>query len=67
MAKKIHSFRDNKEMLWVACSECERGGNGTDKDKCSCGWKSKRFNGSGCFVGTILKSLKDKVKKNPRR
>jgi len=61
MAKKINSFRDNKGKLWVACSECDRGGNGTDVDKCSCGWKIKRFNGSGCFCGTLIEKLKDKI------
>ncbi len=52
--KPKHSFRDTKNKLWVACSECNRGGNGTDPDKCSCGWKAKRFNGSGCFIGTLM-------------
>jgi len=46
---KVHSFRDSGGKLWVACSECDRGGNGLDKDKCSCGWRVKRFNGLGCF------------------
>ena len=50
----MNSFKDSKGMLWVACSECERGSNGSDKDKCSCGWKAKRFNGSGCFLGTLM-------------
>ena len=53
--KKKHSFRDDKGKLWVACSECEHGGNGSDKDKCSCGWKTKRFNGTGCFCGKEMK------------
>lgn len=48
---KKHSWTDDKGKRWVACSECERGGNGTDKDKCSCGWKTKRFNGLGCWCG----------------
>ena len=53
MAK--HSFIDKNGMRWTACSECERGGNGNDKDKCSCGWNVKRFNGSGCFSGIEIK------------
>lgn len=58
MAKAKHSFKDTKGLLWVACSECERGGNGSDPDKCSCGWRVKRFNGLGCFgKGTLLKGL----------
>lgn len=58
--KKINSYRDTKGLLWVACSECERGGNGTDKDKCSCGWRVKRFNGLGCFNGRLLACLEVK-------
>lgn len=64
----MHSEKDNRGMLWVACSECERGGNGSDKDKCSCGWKVKKFNGLGCFSGIILNKLKDKINEiNKRR
>lgn len=61
MGKKINSFRDSKGLLWVACSECERGGNGSDPDKCSCGWKAKRFNGSGCFIGSLIANLEGKL------
>lgn len=60
MGTKIHSFRDKKGILWVACSECERGLNGSDKDKCSCA-RSKKFNGSGCFSGTILSKFSEVV------
>lgn len=57
MKKATHSYRDTKGLLWVDCSECERGGNGSDKDKCSCGWKIKRSKGHGCFCGTLLAGL----------
>lgn len=57
----MRSFKDTKGMLWVACSECERGGNGSDKDKCSCGGSCKRFNNSGCFSGELIKKLAGKV------
>ena len=50
-----HSFEDECGRKWTACCECERGGNGTAKDRCSCGWKSKRWNGLGCFSGTEVK------------
>jgi hypothetical protein len=50
----MHSYFDSKGHLFVACSECDRGGNGTDKDKCSCGWQVKRWNKLGCFMGTLL-------------
>lgn len=55
----MNSFKDNRGMLWIACSECERGGNGLDKDKCSSGWKCKRFNGTGCFNGILIKKYTD--------
>ena len=49
----MNSFKDSKGKLWVACSECERGLNGSDRDKCSCA-KTKKFNGSGCFCGQLM-------------
>jgi hypothetical protein len=55
--KAKHSKKDSKGLLYVACSECERGGNGSDKDKCSCGWKIKRGGNMGCFVGILMKNL----------
>lgn len=43
--------------------ECERGGNGSDNNKCSCGFKTKRWNGMGCFIGTIMAKFKPALKK----
>lgn len=57
----MHSEKDNRGNLWVACSECERGGNGSDKDKCSSGWKCKKFNGTGCFSGELMDKYKSEV------
>ena len=57
--KAKNSFKDNKPLLWVACSECERGGNGSDIDKCACGWKVKRFNGLGCFIGCLMNKYEE--------
>lgn len=57
MAKKIHSFYDAKDKLFVDCSECERGGNGNAKDRCSCGFKVKRHNGLGCFMGDLIEGI----------
>ena len=54
---KPASFYDNKGMLFIDCSECERGGNGSDIDKCSFGWKVKKTNKGGCFIGTIKKEI----------
>ena len=48
-----YSRTDTKGKLYVDCSECERGGNGSDKDKCSCGWQVKRGRQGGCFLGTL--------------
>jgi hypothetical protein len=50
----VNSFKDTRGHLWVACTECERGGNGSDKDKCSCGGTRKKFNGTGCFSGALM-------------
>ena len=55
--KKIFSFYDNKGKLYVDCTECERGKNGSDKDKCSAGWKFKKPGVSGCFIGDIMSSI----------
>ena len=52
-----HSEKDNKGRLWVACSECDRGGNGSAEDKCASGGKIKKFNGKGCFLGALLEGL----------
>jgi len=59
----MKSFKDTKDRLWVACSECNRGGNGTDKDKCSCGWQCKKFNGKGCFGGELIEKFKKELEK----
>jgi len=55
--KAKYSKKDTRGALQVDCSECERGGNGSDKDKCSCGWKIKKGNKGGCFCGTLLSNL----------
>ena len=46
------SSRDSKGKLFVACCECKRGGNG--EANCSCGWRVKRWNKMGCYVGELL-------------
>jgi len=48
------SFRDCRGKLFVDCAECERGGNGSDKDKCSAGWRTKRIKKGGCFIGQLM-------------
>jgi len=48
---------------WIACSACNRGGNGNDKDKCACGWQITINNGHGCYLGT---SIVGEIKPKPR-
>jgi len=57
MKNKVYSFYDNKGKLYVDCTECERGFYGSDEDKCSCGFKTKKPNNGGCFIGTIINSV----------
>jgi hypothetical protein len=52
-----HSKYDTEGKLYVDCAECERGGNGSAQDKCSCGWHMMRGGNGGCYLGTILASL----------
>jgi hypothetical protein len=59
----MNSFYDTRGNLWVACSECERGLNGSDKDKCSCARK-KKFDGSGCFCGQLMPKYEKVLKKS---
>jgi hypothetical protein len=56
----ICNSRDSSGKLFVACSECNRGGNGDDKDKCSCGFRVKKWNGLGCYLGILLEGLEVK-------
>lgn len=39
---------------FTACGACNRGGNGNDKDKCSCGWQVREINALGCFAGVPI-------------
>jgi hypothetical protein len=52
-----YSQYDSKGKLFIDCSECNRGGNGADKDKCSCGWKVKKGKKCGCFVGKLIDGM----------
>lgn len=57
MKKAKWNKRDSHGAVYVDCSECERGGNGTDPDKCPCGGRCKRGRQGGCFMGTLLAGL----------
>ena len=57
MTKARFSDKDTGGKLFVDCSECTRGGNGADQDKCACGWRVKAGGNGGCFMGTLLPGL----------
>lgn len=58
MSKKAkYSEKDSKGRVFVDCSECTRGGNGTDPEKCASGWRNKKGGKGGCFIGTLLPNL----------
>lgn len=61
MVKRVFSSYDSYGRLFVDCSECERGGNGNDKDKCSCGWKLKKGGRGGCFIGKAMDEIKQSI------
>lgn len=62
----MHSFTDDNGKRWTACCECNRGGNGNDKDKCSCGWQSIEWDKRGCFLGSAIVGEPVKRKKMTR-
>lgn len=45
---------DMTEKKWIACGDCNRGGNGNDKDKCSCGWQTTERNHLGRYSGSEI-------------
>lgn len=57
MAKAKFSEKDSRGMLCVDCTECERGRNGSDKDKCSSGYRYKKGHQGACFMGELIKGL----------
>lgn len=57
MKKAKYSEHDTRGMLYVDCSECNRGGNGADPEKCSSGWQIKKGYKGGCFLGELIEGL----------
>lgn len=53
---RVASFYDNRGLLHVDCTECDRGINGSNKHKCCAGWRFKDP-GHGCFTGKILEDV----------
>ena len=58
----MHSTVDNRGRISVACCECDRGGNGSDPDKCSCGWKVKKWNKMGCYIGILMSKYHEEAR-----
>ena len=42
------------EPTMVFCHQCDRGGNGNDKDLCSAGWRNIKPSHLGCCLGTPI-------------
>jgi len=42
------------EPAMVFCHQCNRGGNGNDKDMCSAGWRQIKPSQLGCCLGTPI-------------
>ncbi len=55
--KAKYSGKDTSGKEYIDCSECERGGNGSDKDKCSSGYKHKTGGKGMCFMGELISGL----------
>ncbi len=60
-----HSFFDSRGHAFIDCTECSRGVNGSDKDKCSAGHRNKRPRQGGCFCGTLIEGLEIVRKPTP--
>jgi hypothetical protein len=48
---------------FTACGACNRGGNGNDPDKCSCGWQEYDVTSKGCFLGSAIEG---EIKPRPK-
>lgn len=57
MKKAKYSRVDSRGLVYVDCSECNRGGNGSDEHKCACGWQVRRGGQGGCYLGTLRSGL----------
>ncbi len=57
MKQAKYSSKDSRGSVWVDCTECNRGVNGKDVDKCSAGHKHKIGGRGGCFIGKLIDGL----------
>lgn len=48
---------NEKRPKYIFCHECNRGGNGKDVDKCSCGWQQVDKSTLGCYLGEKMEEL----------
>ena len=55
--KVKYSFKDTKGKEYIDCIECDRGSKGKDPDPCSAGYKHKKGEKGGCFLGALLEGL----------
>ena len=57
MVKVKFSVWDSRGMAVIDCSECNRGGNGADPDKCSSGHRTTTGHHGSCFSGELIDGL----------
>lgn len=53
-----YSFKDSRGILFVDCTECNRGINGNDPDKCAAGFRHKKPNIGNCALGELIEDKK---------
>lgn len=58
----IASGYDTNGKRFVFCHECERGGNGTDPEKCSCGWQVTAPSLAYCYLGEPIAAVREALK-----
>ena len=53
----MHSFFDRSKRLFIDCSECKKGGNGTEIKGCMIGHRIIKPREYGCFTGELLDTI----------
>jgi len=56
----MESCFDSRGKFYVDCAECNRGGNGSSDEKCSCGHRITKVQRGGCFIGELMGKYKSK-------
>jgi hypothetical protein len=57
----MNSKKYDNGAIWVACNECNHGGNGAVENKCSAGGHIIRWLKLGCFSGVLLPEQVEKI------